>query len=65
MGQNRNQDQNPSNDRDSVEQRKNDSSGDRVRGSGDSSGGITNRGRDREMSEQEQLPERGHSQSER
>ena len=26
-------------------------------------GGITNRGRDREISEQEQLPDRGHSKS--
>jgi hypothetical protein len=29
------------------------------------SGGISNRGRNTEMSEQEQIPERGHSQSER
>lgn len=30
-----------------------------------SGGGITNRGRDREQQEQDQLPPRGHSQSER
>jgi hypothetical protein len=38
-------------------------SGERNRGS--SGGGISNRGRDREQSEQAQLPERGRSQSER
>jgi hypothetical protein len=32
---------------------------------GGRSGGISNRGRDREVSEQQQLPERGRSQSER
>jgi hypothetical protein len=32
--------------------------------SGNSGGGITNRGLDREIAEQEQLPDRGHSQSE-
>jgi hypothetical protein len=58
-------------DRDSSEERSSGSSGERSRGSsgernsGSSGGGITNRGRDREMAEQEQLPERGHSQSER
>jgi hypothetical protein len=67
------------NDRQSSEARDSGSSGERSgggsaerssgssgeRNSGSSGGGITNRGRDREMSEQEQLPERGHSQSER
>ena len=48
-------------------------SGDMTRGSGharegnrgSSGGGISNRGRDRERREQDQLPERGRSQSER
>ena len=37
---------------------------DTVRNEGEEGSGITNRGRDREMSEQQELPERGHSKSE-
>ena len=61
-------DQTRFNDGDAGEQRGSGSSGERGRDSNSSernSGGITNRGRDREMAEQEQLPDRGHSQSER
>ena len=35
-----------------------------VRNRGDEGSGITNRGRDREMREQQELPERGRSKSE-
>ncbi len=57
-----------SNRGESVDDRSGGSSGERSRGSSgerNSGGGITNRGLDREMAEQEQLPDRGHSQSER
>jgi hypothetical protein len=36
---------------------------DNVRNQSDEGSGITNRGRDREMSEQQELPERGRSKS--
>ena len=40
-------------------------SGDEDRGRGSNSGGISNRDLDRERRKQRDLPERGHSQSER
>jgi hypothetical protein len=61
-------DQGASGNRDSAAQRNSGASNERGAGSGNernSGGGITNRGLDREMEEQEQLPDRGHSQSER
>jgi hypothetical protein len=68
-GQNPNRTQNPTpGSRDKVrgeEERGLGNQGEQNRESGQGSSGITNRGSDREMSEQEDLPSRGSSRSDR
>jgi hypothetical protein len=61
MAQNDQRDQDMPNRASNMEQA--EGSRENVRGA-DQGGGITNRGLDREMNEQDQLPERGRSKSE-